>query len=117
MMGSARSGERRATICSAASRSAELLDFSASCDAGHHAIATECFERLETTDAAPEMPGDVDRRRFLSASLMVGGAAFVLGGAGRLNIARRFGAAEASRDALDDPRSRRIRSRRSRRAR
>jgi len=56
-----------------------------------------------TTDAAPEMPGAVDRRRFLSASLMVGGAAFVLGGAGRLNIARRFGAAEASRDALTIP--------------
>jgi len=34
---------------------------------------------------------------------MVGGAAFVLGGAGRLNIARRFGAAEASRDALTIP--------------
>ena len=56
-----------------------------------------------TTDAAPEMPGDVDRRRFLSASLMVGGAAFLLGGVGRLNIARRFGAAEASRDALTIP--------------
>ena len=56
-----------------------------------------------TTDAAPEMPGDVDRRRFLSASLTVGGAAFVLGGVGRLNIARRFGAAEASRDALTIP--------------
>jgi DMSO/TMAO reductase YedYZ molybdopterin-dependent catalytic subunit len=51
----------------------------------------------------PEMPGDVDRRRFLSASLIVGGAAFVLGGAGRFNIARRFGAAEASRDALTIP--------------
>ena len=34
---------------------------------------------------------------------MVGGAAFALGGLGRLNIARRFGAAEASRDALTIP--------------
>jgi DMSO/TMAO reductase YedYZ molybdopterin-dependent catalytic subunit len=34
---------------------------------------------------------------------MVGGAAFALGSLGRLNIARRFGAAEASRDALTIP--------------
>ncbi len=34
---------------------------------------------------------------------MVGGAAVALGGLGRLNIARRFGVAEASRDALTIP--------------
>jgi DMSO/TMAO reductase YedYZ molybdopterin-dependent catalytic subunit len=56
-----------------------------------------------TPASSHEMPGDIDRRRFLSASLMVGGAAFALGGLGRLNIARRFGAAEASRDALAIP--------------
>jgi DMSO/TMAO reductase YedYZ molybdopterin-dependent catalytic subunit len=57
-----------------------------------------------TTSASPsEMPGDIGRRRFLSASLMVGGAAVALGGLGRLNIARRFGVAEAARDALTIP--------------
>ena len=60
-----------------------------------------------TTDAPPEMPGDVDRRRFLSASLMVGGAAFVLGGAGpaqhRPPLRRRRGIARRAHD----PRSRR----------
>lgn len=50
-----------------------------------------------------EMPGDVDRRRFLFASFAIGGAAVATGGLGRLLIARRFGVAEAARDALTIP--------------
>jgi len=60
------------------------------------------FTAIHDEERTRQGPWD-NRRRFLSASLMVGGAAFVLGGAGRLNIARRFGAAEASRDALTIP--------------
>jgi DMSO/TMAO reductase YedYZ molybdopterin-dependent catalytic subunit len=57
-----------------------------------------------TTPAHPaEMPGEVDRRRFLFASLAIGGAAVATGGLGRLLIARRFGVAEAARDALTIP--------------
>ncbi|MEO8423266.1 MAG: molybdopterin-dependent oxidoreductase [Actinomycetota bacterium] len=56
-----------------------------------------------TSVSDPEMPGDVDRRRFLSVSLKVGAAAVALGGIGRFNIVRRFGVAEASRDALTIP--------------
>jgi DMSO/TMAO reductase YedYZ molybdopterin-dependent catalytic subunit len=50
-----------------------------------------------------EIPGDVDRRRFLFASLTIGGAALVAGGLGRFIISRRFGVAEAARDALTIP--------------
>jgi DMSO/TMAO reductase YedYZ molybdopterin-dependent catalytic subunit len=56
-------------------------------------------------DVSPpiEMPGDVDRRRFLYASLAIGGVAVATGGIGRFIIARRFGVAEAARDALTIP--------------
>ncbi len=50
-----------------------------------------------------EMPGDVDRRRFLFASLAIGAAAVATGGLGRFIITRRFGVAEAARDALTIP--------------
>jgi DMSO/TMAO reductase YedYZ molybdopterin-dependent catalytic subunit len=50
-----------------------------------------------------EMPGDVDRRRFLFASLSIAGAAVATGGLGRFLISRRFGVAEAARDALTIP--------------
>ena len=49
------------------------------------------------------MPGDVDRRRFLLASLSIGGAAVVAGGLGRFVSSRRFGVAEAAREALTIP--------------
>jgi DMSO/TMAO reductase YedYZ molybdopterin-dependent catalytic subunit len=50
-----------------------------------------------------ETPGDLDRRRFLFASLTIGGAAVAMGGLGRFVISRRFGVAEAARDALTIP--------------
>jgi DMSO/TMAO reductase YedYZ molybdopterin-dependent catalytic subunit len=50
-----------------------------------------------------ETPGEVDRRRFLFASLTIGAAAVVAGGLGRFISSRRFGVAEAARDALTIP--------------
>ncbi len=50
-----------------------------------------------------ETPGELDRRRFLLASLTIGGAAVVAGGLGRFISSRRFGVAEAARDALTIP--------------
>jgi DMSO/TMAO reductase YedYZ molybdopterin-dependent catalytic subunit len=47
--------------------------------------------------------GELDRRRFLLASLTIGGAAVVAGGLGRFISSRRFGVAEAARDALTIP--------------
>jgi DMSO/TMAO reductase YedYZ molybdopterin-dependent catalytic subunit len=57
----------------------------------------------ESSARPVEMPGDVDRRRFLFGSLAVGGAAVATGGLGRFLIGRRFGVAEAARDALTIP--------------
>jgi DMSO/TMAO reductase YedYZ molybdopterin-dependent catalytic subunit len=54
-------------------------------------------------DIPLETPGEVDRRRFLLASLRIGGAALVAGGLGRFISSRRFGVAEAARDALTVP--------------
>ena len=45
-----------------------------------------------------ETPGELDRRRFLFASLTIGGAAVVAGGLGSFISSRRFGVAEAARD-------------------
>jgi DMSO/TMAO reductase YedYZ molybdopterin-dependent catalytic subunit len=50
-----------------------------------------------------ETPGELDRRRFLLASLTIGVAAVVAGGLGRFISSRRFGVAEAARDALTIP--------------
>ncbi len=54
-------------------------------------------------DGPLETPGELDRRRFLFASLTIGGAAVVAGGLGRFISSRRFGVAEAARDALTIP--------------
>jgi DMSO/TMAO reductase YedYZ molybdopterin-dependent catalytic subunit len=76
--------------------------------AGSYALSW-LLKAAEPTDVATprahpiEMPGDVDRRRFLFASLAIGGAAVATGGLGRILIARRFGVAEAARDALTIP--------------
>jgi DMSO/TMAO reductase YedYZ molybdopterin-dependent catalytic subunit len=58
---------------------------------------------LESPTRPVEMPGDVDRRRFLFASLSIASAAVATGGLGRFLINRRFGVAEAARDALKIP--------------
>ena len=57
----------------------------------------------EAKTARSRRPGELDRRRFLFASFTIGGAAVVAGGLGRFIISRRFGVAEAARDALTIP--------------